>query len=408
MAISPAVDEATTGSVGVLCRLIYDFRLVSVALTVVWLLPHRDDGVGPVMVALLAASLASFVPLMYWNRVGPILLRHPAYLAAEMVLTTLVLLVAGTGSPFFYFTLATALLAGVLYGWQGAALFSTLLVLAAWWAHDIRVGATSEPDTFQALVGLPALYPVFAAAGTAVRRLLRRQAAMDASLANAARVSAAAEERARLAREMHDSVAKTLHGIALSATALATSAARRPEATEAAAQALADSARMAAAEARSLIVDLRGEPRHRDEVDHSVDAEVSRVAEAWAQASGVRLELDVSPVEMASPSSRYELMCILREALANAERHAKAPKVSIVLVGQGREVALTVADNGVGFSPPTRLADLAAGHHFGILGMQERASRAGGRLRLDSAPGRGTRVTVTVPATCVDPVDMKP
>ena len=69
------------------------------------------------------AAAASFIPLRYWDTAGPALVRHPAYLAGEFVLAALILLLTPVGGPFFYFTLCTALLGGLLYGAAGAGIF---------------------------------------------------------------------------------------------------------------------------------------------------------------------------------------------------------------------------------------------------------------------------------------------
>src|SRR5215211_6352796 len=106
-----------------------------------------EDDIGLVAVLLVVSALASFVPLRFWDRVGPALVRHPAYLAAELMLTTVILLLAGVQSPFFYYTLATALLGGLLYGWGGGVVFSVMLVGVYFWA--LRLDSDGVPQTFQ-------------------------------------------------------------------------------------------------------------------------------------------------------------------------------------------------------------------------------------------------------------------
>ena len=130
----------------------------------------------------------------------------PPYLAAELMLTALILLLTPVQSPFFYFTLGTALLGGLLYGYAGAAVFSLLLVAVYFWSLDVRSDVEAIPDTFQTYVGLPALYPLVAAAGAAARRLLDRQAEAEAELAEeqrrrggGGRARAAGARHARLA-----------------------------------------------------------------------------------------------------------------------------------------------------------------------------------------------------------------
>ena len=83
-----------------------------------------------VVVALALAAVISYLPLRHWDRIAGSLARHPAYLAVEVLLATLILAAAGARSPFFYFTLGTAALAGVIYGRRGAIPFSALLMAA--------------------------------------------------------------------------------------------------------------------------------------------------------------------------------------------------------------------------------------------------------------------------------------
>ena len=99
------------------CKLILAARAGVLLLTLISLTGEGERDL--VAVLLVVAAAASFVPLRWWERVGPALVRHPAYLAAELMLAALILLLTPVGSPFFYFTLGTALLGGLLYGYRG-------------------------------------------------------------------------------------------------------------------------------------------------------------------------------------------------------------------------------------------------------------------------------------------------
>src|SRR5688572_6595536 len=88
-------------------KLVLTFR-AGVLLVTVLSLPDEDQ-INLVVAALLVAGITSFFPLRYWDRLGPALVRHPAYLAAEIVLATLILVLTGVESPFFYYTVGTAL-----------------------------------------------------------------------------------------------------------------------------------------------------------------------------------------------------------------------------------------------------------------------------------------------------------
>lgn len=108
---------------------------------------------------------------------------------------------------------------------------------------------------------------------------------------------------------------------------------------------------------------------------------------------------------MADPPlpTKIALYRILQEALANGYRHARATRQTVTLEQQGGNVTLTVADNGGGFDPVRVLAAEAdvgvEGGHFGLRGIQDRVGMLGGHFSVDSAPGQGTVLRVTVPLT---------
>ena len=143
--VEPRGPEGAGGWLESACKVILAARAGVLLLTLLSLM--GEDDLGIVAVLLVIAALASFVPLRYWDRVGPTLVRHPLYLAAELMLTTLILLLTPVQSPFFYFTLGTALFGGLLYGYAGAAVFSLLLVAVYLWSLDVRAGVESIPDT---------------------------------------------------------------------------------------------------------------------------------------------------------------------------------------------------------------------------------------------------------------------
>lgn len=99
------------------------------------------------------------------------------------------------------------------------------------------------------------------------------------------------------------------------------------------------------------------------------------------------------------PVAHYHLLRIIREAVHNAVEHSGGTAVDVRLAEERGLVVATVADDGTGFDLATR--EQAIGH-FGIRGMQERARRIGGTLAIESRPGDGTRVTVTVPVAQAD------
>lgn len=104
-----------------------------------------------------------------------------------------------------------------------------------------------------------------------------------------------------------------------------------------------------------------------------------------------------------APEVELTLYRIAQEALSNVTRHAQAAHASITLAFNPRSVTLTVVDDGRGFAVPDSPAEFAPGGHFGLLGMHERAELISAHLKIESAPGRGTRVTVELPTVVPDP-----
>ena len=250
----------------------------------------------------------------------------------------------------------------------------------------------TDASTFVVTIGLPVIIVVTAAGASAIRELLLRTAGVERALQEATVQGAAAEERARLAREMHDTLGKTLHGISLSAAALPRWVERRPADAVRKAEEVAAAAEIAAAEARVLIGDLRS-----DSLDQPLHQAIALWAKEWARGTGVDLSLAVAPLGPMSASSRYELFTILRESLRNVGAHAEASSVTVYLAADGPTAVLEVVDDGRGLTC-TDLEQLAAEGHYGLVGMQERARRAGGRVALRSGgAGRGTTIRAEVP-----------
>jgi signal transduction histidine kinase len=361
----------------------------------VFYVPEQNEPTA-LVIALCVAAVASFVPLRFWETVGPRIVRQPIYLAGETVLATVILLLTGVQSPFFYYTLGTALLAGLLYGYYGAALWSVLLVGVYHWTMDVRADSVGEhlPDTFQTIVGSPALYVLVGIAGAAARRILDAQAESEVALAEQEREAAAQRERARLARDMHDSLAKTVHGIGFAALALARRIERDPAAAAQDARLLAEDAKRAAQQARDLISGLRAEQEAEQPPTMALRAEADR----WSRATGTHVTVMAEDVDDLAPVAARELLQILKEALRNIERHARGASVGVRVRRLGGRVVLSVADDGPGFEVPDDLDALSDGRHYGVTGMRERARVAGGDLMVESAPGEGCVISAWVPS----------
>lgn len=390
-----------------LCRQLFGFRLAMTALAAPFALVGVDDELGSWLVgsAVLVTVMVSYALMRDWERFGPILLRHPTLLAADMLFGALLLFAATPGSTLTYVTVCTPLLAGLVYGWRGSAIFAVLqsLLLAAAYGASEKVEADA---TALLVVGLCIMA---GAVGSTLRGLLLRFGAASQALtdtrARLAVSSAVEEERARLAREMHDSVAKTLHGLALAADGLAGTADRMdPLTVKHQAELVARAARRAAAESRELLSDLRRESGLDGGVD-VMDELRARTAD-FERRHGVKAvfrTLGTGPVPLIPHAVARHALTIATEAMENAQRHAHPTYVD-VSAGLVRDtVRISVYDDGDGLPPGTSLADLRKAGHFGLVGMVERAASIGARIRIGRGrAARGTEVRLDLSLAAMD------
>jgi signal transduction histidine kinase len=378
--------------IGRLVRVVIVFRAL-VLLATVLLLPtsQRTPVTG---VAMILAAMVSYVPLRHWDRVAPSLLRHPAYLAGEIMLSTLILAATGARSSFFYFTVGTAALAGIIYGRRGAIPFCLLLVSMY---ELVALEGIHTVHNAQTVVFLPLLYPAGVIAGIAARELVQRGAMAEALLATRNGEIAVQNERLRMAREMHDSLAKTVEGLSMMASALPARCERDPTSAAALARQLSADARQAAVEARALMTDLRPTADPRLSLVQVINTRV----EEFAQGSGVTTRFvcpdGASDAAEPPPEAHHEILRILGEALRNAERHGGARNVTVTLQVDRSTWSLSIADDGSGLREPPNLKHLQADGHFGLAGMDERARSIGGDLQITPNPAGGTIVAVSVP-----------
>ena len=392
MTAEARIVAAESDWIGRLVRVLLVFRALILLITVL-LLPaaQRTPAVG---VLTIVAALLSYIPLRYWPRIGPSVSRHPAYLAVEVMIATLILAAAGARSPFFFFTLGTAALAGVVYGRRGAIPFSLLLMAAYEFVAYEGLPSLHPLHDAQSIVFAPLLYPMALIAGIAARELVERGVRVELELRDQTEALGAERERLRVARELHDSLAKTVEGLAMSASVLPSRCERDPSAAAELARSLAEDARHAAVEARALMSDLRPAA-----LELPLAQAVRDRAEGFAQRTGIEVDArcDTDGMREPSPTGRHELLRILGEALANAVRHGGATHVAVSLGPEGDGVVLRVADDGDGLPDGVDFDRLKAAGHYGLAGMDERARSIGGTLELEPGSSGGAVVTARVP-----------
>src|SRR5262249_4461717 len=206
------------------------------------------------------------------------------------------------------------------------------------------------------------------------------------------RFSLVLEERARLAREIHDTLAQGFVGISSQLDAVAMC---MPEEESAARKYLDMAGRMARhslTEARRSVMDLRASVLEGQDLGAALESGMRM----WTLGSGVDVKVDVDGPETVLPQEMEQhLLRIAQEAVTNVVKHAGASRIAIKLHTEARKLYLKIRDNGRGFETPDVFS--SRGGHFGLIGMRERAERLGGELKLASNPGEGTEVEVTVP-----------
>ncbi|MBV9384146.1 MAG: GAF domain-containing sensor histidine kinase [Streptosporangiaceae bacterium] len=194
------------------------------------------------------------------------------------------------------------------------------------------------------------------------------------------------EERARLARDLHDAVSQKLFSIRANARAAAVLAVRDPARAVAAIKVIEDLGAEAQAELRAAIDGLA--PPGLDGLAGSL----TRYAVLAGRAHGIPVRVAVADIPPPGERAEAALYRVAQEALHNALRHSGAREVSVSLSRTGRRVVLEVADDGTGFDTRgTRPRGL------GLASMRERAAAVGGVLTVRSAPGSGTTVRLAVP-----------
>ena len=217
----------------------------------------------------------------------------------------------------------------------------------------------------------------------------------NARLYRRSRQAAILEERNRMAREIHDSLAQAFTGIIVQLEAAERLATRRPEQAQASLRKARDLARTSLQEARRSVWGLR--PRSLE--GQSLTEALHNQVRAVQGQNGLTLRFTTSGAERnLSPDVELNLFRIAQEALNNIQRHAQARNAGVQLDYGAHHVRLVVWDDGIGL--PTSYQTTKAGdegHGFGLIGMQERAALLGGQMRVDSAPQQGTRVEVIVP-----------
>lgn len=267
-----------------------------------------------------------------------------------------------------------------------AALFAVLLIvnfgLAAVFSSYGNSIAASNDERATVITELETL-------NAELEQALAENSRLHATVVAQAREAGVQQERARLSREIHDTIAQSLAGV------LAQLQAAQEEAGSAAVEHRVDRAaalaREALAEARRSVMDLAPAPLSEATLPEAVTTLVS----SWGARHGVRADAVIAgEPRPLHPEVEATLLRIAQESLSNVGKHAAAGRVGVTLTYDEQEIILDVRDDGVGFDP----AGAPAPTSFGLRGMRQRAERLAGVLEVEAAPGGGAAVSVRLPA----------
>jgi two-component system, NarL family, sensor histidine kinase LiaS len=197
---------------------------------------------------------------------------------------------------------------------------------------------------------------------------------------------ASATERARIARELHDSISQDLFSLRLLAgglrRALPSGSALQPQV-----EAMERTATGTMHEMQALLLELRPVALQ----DAGLVATLEELCQAYRDRLGVAVDADLEPVDL-DPAVEHAVLRIVQEALANAVKHARPTRITVLLRRAGGQVTVAVTDNGDGFDP----ARAGERHGMGLGLMRERVAELGGVFEVDSVPGEGTTVRIVL------------
>ena len=336
----------------------------------------RDDLVSRPLV--LVAVLAALAPLL-WRRTHPL----GAVVASFGLLTVVdvVRILAGPGAVLLTSIGGVLVLAYSLFRWgAGREAVTGLGVIVVW----LSVSLVADPTSLADAVAAYAFFLFSAALGAAVRYHARnRTREID---------DAKAREREQLARELHDTVAHHVSGIAIQAQAGRAVASSDPARAVDALVTIEDAATRTLTELRAMVGVLRASQDAELAPQPGV-ADLERLAGDLAARPHVQVTLS-GELEDLSPAVGAAIYRLAQESVTNARRHARhATRVTVDVVGDAEGVRLTVDDDGA----PTTAGGGAGG--YGLVGMRERTMLLGGTFHAGPSADRGWRVEATLPRT---------
>ncbi|MFB6617062.1 sensor histidine kinase [Streptomyces sp. NPDC085524] len=323
----------------------------------------------------------------------PLLVRrtHPVWALAAVLALVVVLNVATPLAPHFPLTVVVALYSVARFRPRAVAAATALAAVPL-----ISAGQSGWPVPFGwwGLLGNALVSVLIVVAAGVVNRRQREAEIHRRLLAD----RAVAEERRRIARELHDIVAHHITTMQLMAGGARANLAHDPEVAREALVTLEGSGRLALREMRQLLDVLRAgeEPEDAPTAPQPGAGDLDRIV-AEARLSGTETEFTVDgPVRPLPPTVGLTVFRIVQEALTNTRKHAGRARARVQLTYGRDEVAVEVCDDGAGTPPPAARTGQRPG--YGLIGMRERVALQGGSLETGALDGGGFRVAARLPA----------
>ena len=381
-----------SGAVGLIC----DVRL-GILLTCEFALMTTGTSALSI-ISLFVAMGMSWIPLRVIRRAPAVINRGWLFPCTDLIVTgTLVFALSdafnGAEELVLAYVLTSALLVGTVTNAAWAAIWTTgvlTVLVTTRLSHMPLSPAVSLISTLG--IGAGVLL------GNRLFTQLQEVGRLTAEAAAARAEERALTERLAIARDLHDSLAKSVHGIRMLAETLDDSLRSERHKDAALSRTLFESADEASREARLVLDGLRisGE----DDVAGALCEEVAR----WSARTGIAaacLESEPSQSMPCSPETMWQLQRVLGEALTNIEKHARASAVSLSVGVEEHRLRIEISDDGVGLMDAERTETISPEGHYGLIGMRERAEALGAELSIESQPepGVGLRTRLLVPLT---------
>lgn len=381
-----------SGAVGLIC----DVRL-GILLTCEFALMTTGTSALSI-ISLFVAMGMSWIPLRVIRRAPTLINQGWLFPCTDLVVTsTLVFALSnafnGAEDLVLAYVLTSALLVGTVTNAAWAAIWTTgvlTVLVTTRLSHMPLSPAVSLISTLG--IGAGVLL------GNRLFTQLQEVGRLTAEAAAARAEERALTERLAIARDLHDSLAKSVHGIRMLAETLDDSLRSERHKDAALSRTLFESADEASREARLVLDGLRisGE----DDVAGALCEEVAR----WSARTGIAaacLESEPSQSLPCSPETMWQLQRVLGEALTNIEKHARASAVSLSVGVEEHRLRIEISDDGVGLMDAESTDPISPEGHYGLIGMRERAEALGAELSIESQPepGVGLRTRLLVPLT---------